>query len=240
MHRIFLDFIDRLADAVDDVAFRDALAGASVALDFPFFAYACVPLPRRSEPRVISTYPSRWITHYLNSHYDRIDPVVSQALRDIDPFAWGQSAAPARLSKSQQQLFDEAAGFGLRSGFAIPIHDRHGFTAVVSFATDERSPIVRQRITEHGRVLQLLAMYFHAQARRKFSGSRIVDGVTLSPREFECLRWAAAGKSAWDIALILGISRRTAAYHLDNAKAKLGVRTIVQAVVRLAAAGLVE
>ena len=57
----------------------------------------------------------------------------------------------------------------------------------------------------------------------------------MSPREFECLEWAARGKSAWDIGAILGISRRTAAFHLDNARLKLGVKTISQAVAKLAA-----
>lgn len=65
---------------------------------------------------------------------------------------------------------------------------------------------------------------------------RFVDGVRLSPREREALEWAAKGKSAWEIGLILNISRRTAAFHLENAKAKLGVRTICQAVARFAAA----
>jgi DNA-binding CsgD family transcriptional regulator len=80
-----------------------------------------------------------------------------------------------------------------------------------------------------------MAMYFHAHARRKLGGDRVVDGVLLSPREFECLEWAARGKTAWEIGRILGISRRTAAFHLDNAKAKLGVGTICQAVARLVA-----
>ena len=47
--------------------------------------------------------------------------------------------------------------------------------------------------------------------------------VALSPRELECLEWAARGKSAWEIGRLLNISRRTAAFHLDNAKMKFGV-----------------
>ena len=84
-------------------------------------------------------------------------------------------------------------------------------------------------------MLQLMALYFHAHARRKFVHERIIDGVPLSPREFECLAWAAQGKSAWEVGQIIGISRRTAAFHLANAKAKLGVRSICQAVARFAA-----
>ena len=63
------------------------------------------------------------------------------------------------------------------------------------------------------------------------------DGLACSRRELECLSWAARGKSAWEIGRILGIARRTLSFHLDNAKAKLGVRTICQAVARIASDG---
>ncbi|WP_245451910.1 LuxR C-terminal-related transcriptional regulator [Mesorhizobium waimense] len=49
------------------------------------------------------------------------------------------------------------------------------------------------------------------------------------------LQWAARGKSAWETGCILGVKRRSAAYHLDNARKKLGVRTVMQAVVQLSA-----
>src|SRR3546814_20657840 len=81
-----------------------------------------------------------------------------------------------------------------------------------------------------------MALFFHAHARRKLAGERVVEGVALSPREFECLRWSAQGKSAWEIGCILGISRRTVSFHLDPAKAQLDVRTVRHAAFRLAAA----
>ena len=55
-------------------------------------------------------------------------------------------------------------------------------------------------------------------------------GRQTAPREIECLKWAAQGKSAWETGRIHGISRHTVAFYLDNAKAKLGVRSTVQAV----------
>jgi DNA-binding CsgD family transcriptional regulator len=106
----------------------------------------------------------------------------------------------------------------------------------MTFAVGEQSAAQFHRcIAEYSHALQLIAMYFHAHARRKLAPRRIVDGAALSPREFECLGWAARGKTAWEIGRIVGISRRTAAFHLDNAKAKLGVRSICQAVALLAA-----
>lgn len=69
---------------------------------------------------------------------------------------------------------------------------------------------------------------------RQLADGRMVDGVALSRREIECLKWAASGKTAWEIGRILGISRRTAAYRRDNARKKLGAPTVTQAAVRLA------
>jgi DNA-binding CsgD family transcriptional regulator len=52
----------------------------------------------------------------------------------------------------------------------------------------------------------------------------------LSPRETECLRLSARGKTDIQIGRVLGISPRTARFHVENAKKKLGVATRVQAV----------
>jgi LuxR family transcriptional regulator, activator of conjugal transfer of Ti plasmids len=81
-----------------------------------------------------------------------------------------------------------------------------------------------------------MAMYFHAYVCRKLTDEQRIGSIPLSPREFECLEWAAQGKSAWEIGRILGISRHTVASYLNHAKQKLGVRTIVQAATRLVAA----
>jgi DNA-binding CsgD family transcriptional regulator len=233
MHRLFQNFINRLSSDPDSTALRDAMAEAATALDLSCFAYLAVPRRTDGAPLLISNYPSTWTEHYLRSHYERYDPVIIQALRHPEPFEWGSDLATQ--SKPQRELFAEAATFGIRSGFTVPIHDDRGPIAAVTFAADERRARFERSVKEHARVLQLMAMYFHAHARRRIADDRAIDGVSLSPREFECLKWAAQGKSAWEIGCILGISRHTVATYLGNTKTKLGVRTIVQAVARVTA-----
>lgn len=235
MHRIFQTFIDRLAESVDLDDLHKAMSDAAAALDLTCFAYLSMPHRRGAEALVVSTYPAAWTGHYVERHYERVDPVILRATRGADPFEWGPGAGQRELTKQQQQFFDEAAGFGIRCGFTIPIHDGRGPVAAVTFAADERHPAFRRSVEAHATALQLMALYFHAHARRKLAADRVVDGAALSPREFECLEWAAQGKSACEIGRILGISRRTVAFHLDNAKAKLDVRTVCQAVARLSA-----
>lgn len=236
MHRVFQAFIDGLAASGDAESLRTVLAEAGAALDLSCFAYLALPTRRGGLPELISTYPVAWTDHYLRQRYERLDPVIVKALATIEPFEWGQEFPSQRLSKPQCALLEEAACCGIRCGFTVPVHDSRGPIAAVTFAADERRASFQRCIEHHRHVLQLMAMYFHAHARRRLSASRVIDGIALSPREFECLGWAAKGKSAWEVGQLLNITRRTAAFHLDNAKMKLGVRTICQAVAKLAAA----
>ncbi|MFB6417792.1 helix-turn-helix transcriptional regulator [Bradyrhizobium tunisiense] len=235
MRRIFQAFVDRLVQSKNVEDLRDVMAETAAALDLSCFAYLSVPRVSSTTPVLISNYPSAWTSHYLKKRYERLDPVITQALRHPEPFQWGCGIAPATNSTAAHELFEEAAKFGIRHGFTIPVHDSNGAIAAITFAADGRRSSFEVSVQRHARALQLIAMYFHAHARRNGIPDRLINGVSLSPREVECLKWAAVGKSAWETGCIIGISRHTVAFHLDNARAKLGVRSTIQAVAQLAA-----
>jgi DNA-binding response OmpR family regulator len=67
-----------------------------------------------------------------------------------------------------------------------------------------------------------------------------LPGTELGPREAEALTWAARGKSSSEIAEILAISKRTVDFHIANARAKLGVATRTQAVIKATTAKLID
>lgn len=54
---------------------------------------------------------------------------------------------------------------------------------------------------------------------------------TLTTREKSCLYWAAQGKTSWEIGSILGITERTANFHIANTCAKFNVHTRQAAIV---------
>lgn len=64
--------------------------------------------------------------------------------------------------------------------------------------------------------------------------------VILSAREIETLTWAARGKTSAEIASLLGMSKRTVDFHLDNARDKLGVSTRIQAAVKAASGRIIK
>ena len=64
--------------------------------------------------------------------------------------------------------------------------------------------------------------------------------VDLNDREVDTLTWAARGKTSAEIAQILGLSKRTVDFHIDNARIKLGVATRIQAAIKAATGRLIE
>jgi len=66
------------------------------------------------------------------------------------------------------------------------------------------------------------------------------EKVDLNAREIETLTWSARGKTSEEIAMILGVAKRTVDFHLDSARTKLDVATRTQAVVKAVTGRLIE
>jgi DNA-binding NarL/FixJ family response regulator len=64
--------------------------------------------------------------------------------------------------------------------------------------------------------------------------------VDLNEREIQALTWVARGKTSAEIATILGLSKRTIDFHLENARVKLGVGTRTEAVIKAAFGRLIN
>lgn len=64
--------------------------------------------------------------------------------------------------------------------------------------------------------------------------------INLHHREIETLTWAARGKTSAEIAIILGVAKRTVDFHIDSAREKLGVATRIEAAVKAARTRLIK
>lgn len=230
MQRVFQNFVEGIRASEDTNALRSTTATGLSALGFDRFVYFVLSQPNAGAGEVVSTYPPAWLERYAKQNFERIDPVL-QRIRHCDAtFSWDHP--PRNTTVAQRQLFDEAAQFGITCGFAVPFHEPHRAVAALAVVSGEAHRSFRRSLDINRRTLQLMALIVHLRARQILGPVHLVAGTELTQREFECLRWAARGKSAWDIGRILGIERRTVSFHLENAKSKLGVRTICQAVAR--------
>jgi DNA-binding CsgD family transcriptional regulator len=85
----------------------------------------------------------------------------------------------------------------------------------------------------------ILGNYFHSHVLR-INGYDAEQELIVSARELDCLKWTAAGKTAWEASVILGISERTVRFHLNMAREKLKCATTTQAVAKAVANQLID
>ena len=113
----------------------------------------------------------------------------------------------------------------MRDGLGIPIHGPRGVIAGVSIATNHYELSPRDE-----RALHLASLYLSARVSALRPAAPACAPRRLTPRECECLKWVAAGKTDWEISQILNISEQTAHGYVQNALTKLNARTRAQAV----------
>jgi DNA-binding CsgD family transcriptional regulator len=120
----------------------------------------------------------------------------------------------------------------------LALNKRRGETAFLGIASIE--PL--QRPGQHDALLRecrILANYFHGHVLR-MNGYDTDQEILMSARELDCLKWTAAGKTALEASIILGISERTVRFHLNAAREKLGCVTTTQAVAKAIANQLID
>ncbi|PPJ46301.1 transcriptional regulator [Rhizobium sp. KAs_5_22] len=166
------------------------------------------------------------------------EPPLRLALAAIRPLDWNvlTQGTPARDGLDQV-----AERLGITPcGVAYPLLSREGRQAIFAVHIDAEACDWHRFRRSHDRDLQALAIEFHASL---LHGSEPGGGVNeaaprLTRRERQALYWAAAGKSYWETAVILGITERTVRYFMSNARRKLNVVSNTQAVAEAAWRGL--
>lgn len=224
----------------------DALYAATKSIvaemGFDYFIYGVRVATSLTHPYqfVFSGYPAEWRRHYVEAGYEGEDPTVAHCIgqRRAIPAIWDRAFFAAGLAP---KLWAEAADAGLRSGASFPVRGACGEAAMLSLAGARDPRQAREDIISTLGDGQLLACYLHEAIARLVLRQETtpLKKSPLSPREQECLLWAADGKTSWEIAKIIGVSERTAIFHLHNATEKLGVCTRQHAVVRAVALGLI-
>lgn len=215
LHGRLLDF----ANAETPEAIADLARAFGEELGYGAFIYALRLPTAFAEARVVQIkgYPEPWLERYWENAFFAVDPVIDYCSHHVLPVEW-QRLVP-RMSTAGRRMMNEAGDFGLRSGLSMPLHGPHGELGILSFARAEmrRPPAeVRRALL----VVQLVAAYAH-EAVRRVEGAVATEVATLSVRERECLRWAADGKTSWEISQLFNISERTVNFHFDNTVAKL-------------------
>lgn len=214
-----IDALGRLNHAEEIFA---RLANYLARYGFTSFLVAGLPSQReRLEPYILlNGWPTDWFRHYTKVNHYRHDPCVRHCFSTIEPFAWNELPPPLLEEPEARLIMNEAVEFGLAEGLCIPLHDVYGSQAVVTMAGQhvDLPPSAR-------RLVHLASLYAYGAAERSIRGPNYHKSASrLTERERDVMRWTAAGKTLWEIGMILGITEATVNDHMRNIRQKLGTR----------------
>ena len=175
----------------------------------------------------LDNYPRRWERELRERHRPTDDPVHMASRRTVTGFIWSDMDRIITLGPAQRRILERSRHHGLGEGFTVPANIPGEPSGSCSFAMKEGRPLRESRL--------LCAEQIGAHA---FEAARRLAGLDappapprLRPRELQCLRLLARGKTDWEIAAILGISNETARQYVKSARAAYDVVSRTQLVV---------
>lgn len=188
----------------------------------------------------VRNFPQGW--ENIWREYECHDPYYHACFDGTLPFEWGKVQSNERLSEKERAAWHYLADFGLTRGMTIPIHLPGGKFAVVSGIVDKSNADWSTIYEDNRENMFHMSHIFHSTITEQGYASQVdvAMHVVLSPRERECLSWAALGKTSPEIAMILDRSVDTVRLHIKNAMLKLDASTRTHAVAKAMHMGLLE
>lgn len=213
---------------VDDKSLGALISDAARELGFHYFAllhHATLASSRAGYIR-IDSYPDGWEDELDRAGLIGADPVHHACARTNIGFAWFELPALVSITPRGRELFERSRSFDIGDGFTVPVNIPGEPSGSCSFAVrlGTELPVERLLCAE-----QIGAHAFRA-ARRIHQFPATAGEPHLSPRERQCVRLLAAGKTDWEIAAILGISVETAHQYVKRARAAYDVVSRAQLV----------
>jgi DNA-binding CsgD family transcriptional regulator len=191
-----------------------------------------------SEFITIDNTPVAYLETFEDSTKFGVDPVMQHCKRHSVPIIWDQKTY---VDVGLGEKWEVQAQFGYRTGIGLALHLPEGKHFVFGVDRTDPLPTSAAELTRIVADLQLFAVLAQEASQRiLLPAPPQPDMPSLTPRELESLRWTMEGKTAWELASILGISERTAGLHLNNATHKLGCVNKHQAVLKALRLGLIR
>jgi DNA-binding CsgD family transcriptional regulator len=206
---------------------------------FPWFALVDDGdlIKGRSSCLFMTNYPSSWVDEVITNRLYRDDPVHAASIRSPTGLCWERIHDVIAPTHVQLSVLERGRAHGLESGYTVPFRIPGERGAFFSVARRKGGAFTYAEAT----VTQLIGGIAFQRGRELIEGRAVKAlGAPLSPRQIDCLRLIAAGKTEWEIGIILNLSPRTVHEYVEGARRRYGVRTRSQLVLAAARDGYVS
>ena len=218
---------DGIKERADGVAFLN-VAKSAYPISSISYASLNVPLRGYKDRFVHSIMADCWVKHCVSTERLNVGQTAELAVIFKERLDWASLPAgtdPAALR--------ELAG-PLNEGWhalSLPLRALGAESVLLCIGAEMQPSDWAQQTEVLSRDFHILGNYFHQHVMRVY-GHDAFREMLITARELDCLKWVAAGKTAWEASVILGISERTVRFHLNAAREKLDCRTTTQAVAK--------
>ena len=195
-----------------------------------------IPLGVERKRFVQCMYSDSWVKYCVSREPIGLARLASLVLALPAPLDW--SVLPETTDTRKLLSYAESQSIG-RQILSMPLRPIVGETALFFVGAGMSADDWHEQKKTMQREFQVLASYFHQHILRIY-GNDVESQILVSARELDCLKWVAAGKTAWEASVILGISERTVRFHLNAAREKLNCLTTTQAVAKAVSQQLIE
>ncbi|MGL4243426.1 MAG: helix-turn-helix transcriptional regulator [Beijerinckiaceae bacterium] len=185
----------------------------------------------------VDTFGPAWRAHWHEQRFDQVDPTHGGASVLSPVLDW--SDAP-RDRPRNRRFFRDFQEFQLgRNGLTF-LHRGHlGDRSQLTFTcdtTERRWPPFKAELIGAAQVLHPSLHRFVLRTRFNIDGA---VNVRLTPRERECLGWAAQGRTSKEIGEVLHLTPATVNFFIDAAVQKLETLNRAHAAAKAVALGLI-
>lgn len=205
------------------------------------------PTPMSDEqgiPYAVSTF--RWIDpaheYWLDRKLALQVPFLTAVRLTAEPFWYSNGTLGTWRDSGLLSGVDCSSALDnphLGEAIIAPVHQPRGVVGAIVWCSREpvgvKSIFDKQAALFQTAAIRLIAAHNEARGRPR----NATVPKTLTRREVQCLRWAAAGKTDGEIGIILDLSVSTVRFHLRNAAAKLGATGRAQSIQLAAGLGYV-
>lgn len=192
-------------------------------------------------PKIVTltNFPAEWVDLYFQNKSSSVDPTLLYSFSHTAPILWSELVGMQGYDGEKERAFMETGKrFGLQCGLTVPLSPPSG--QISFFSVVSADPLFDEN--RLGNLLPAAGMFskylFDAYIRiDKIENPKVNE---LTERELECVFWACEGKTAWEMAHIVGVAERTINFHLTSVIKKLGASNRQHAVAKAVMYGLVK
>ena len=150
------------------------------------------------------------------------DPVVQFGLRSRFPFSWKEAYVHA--SRYGKTIMDGTRDYLMLDGLSFPMRRPGVPVGGVSLGGNQLSFSPKDAAD-----LELAVMHAYSRLEKLHPHKIKTTRVSLSPQETDVLQFSALGKTAWEIAVMLGITESGVKKAMHRARQKLDAVNTTQA-----------